>query len=363
MEEVDIQKKKIDLYKKINKIGLKLSQGAYLEAAKRLEKIIETARSYNFEDIASIAENIYNSNKSILDALNLESNIEKLEIPTNKIFYDKKSMRLSFNLPYFTYIGHYKKSTKFKIILDEFYSSLGEIKIKRENIYLYDKLNKKRINESEKIKSLNLLNEAERDSKKEREKLVEVLSEKVPKSVDTSEERIADAEWRREPIGAPPKAKEKKYAHVKGKAASVKARPSAVPVPSPPISTPPRLKDPSRPRPLGGGHPQAIMKSEMIEEQEESILLRTPEEIKYDINLGFQYFATMMESKSYLFYVYFRTPSSSMIYLWDGASPNRDGHFQFILRHRGISLRNARSDGKTNNISEELHFLMEWFKT
>ena len=351
------QEKRIDLYKKINKIGLQITQGRYLEAAKRLKKVIEKAKSYNLDDVVSVAESIYQANKSILDTLNIETthdlgSIEKLEIPTSKMFYDKKSMRLSFNLPYFTFIGHYKKSTTFEEVLDEFYLALGETKLERKDIYIYDSLNEKKIKESEKIKKLSLLDEEERDSKKEREKFADVLTEKkAPELIDdgrleefkdkldateaqlkkaaelpgTMEDEDYDDRFRivseAEPIEyAKSKSKRSEKGGKKRKmgmmkesmpmvksAQSLRGPPTTAPAAatagaslsaSPSPASPPKMKEEMERRDME-------MEDMKLEEEGEEITTGAPKETTYDINMGLQYYATMMESKSYLFYVYF----------------------------------------------------------
>ena len=343
MDDIKKQEKRIDLYKKINKIGLKIAKGEYLEAAKRLKKVIEKAKSLNLDDVVSVAESIYQANKAILDTLNIETThdmgaIEKLEIPTSKMFYDKKSMRLSFNLPYFTFIGHYKKSTTFEEILDEFYEALGETKIKRKDIYIYDSLNEKKIKDSEKLKKLNLLNEVERDSKKEREKFTDVLAQKAPKGIDdgkidrlrdkleATEAQLAKAsedpgamkdeeyddrvsfvsEMKSAPVEYERIEKHKQSSKKMGmaKAPSPESFEERRSFPAPTAGA--SLSMPSAP----GSPPMPPMKSEIkemiLEDGEgEDIATGAPKETTYDINMGLQYYATMMEKKSYLFYVYF----------------------------------------------------------
>jgi len=291
--------------------------------------------------------------------------IEKLEIPTSKMFYDKKSMRLSFNLPYFTFIGHYKKSTTFKEILDELYSALGETKIERKNIYIYDSLNEKKIKGSEKLKKLSLLDEIERDSKKEREKLAGVLTDKAPKPIDDKKldedidqlaelkERLSDefedqlaelkegiAEMKNQPMmemirmpemedsfremsEAEPisidkyekrKFKQEAKSGKKRKMGMMKeAMPMAKSAPPPTAGASASLPTPSSPSAPRRESVMTELRSDfkmkddmkLEEEEGEDIATGAPKETTYDINMGLQYYATMMESKSYLFYVYF----------------------------------------------------------
>ena len=65
-------------------------------------------------------------------------NVSSIEIPTNKVSFDKKTSVLSIEVLDFMFVGIYKKSVKISKILDDLYASLGEIHLERSNIYFID---------------------------------------------------------------------------------------------------------------------------------------------------------------------------------------------------------------------------------
>jgi len=105
--------------------------------------------------------------------------ISKFEIPINKIFYDKKSKRFTVDIMGFTFIGHYKKSTRVREILNDIYASLIDIQIERKVIYFLDSNNLK-INENLKLKDLNFQESKESKESEEKEKR-ELISKKEKK--------------------------------------------------------------------------------------------------------------------------------------------------------------------------------------
>ncbi|MFW9772857.1 MAG: hypothetical protein ACFFEO_11935, partial [Candidatus Thorarchaeota archaeon] len=58
--------------------------------------------------------------------------IDRLEIESNKMFYDKKTEILSIYIFDFVFIGSYKKSSKLSKVLDDLHNSFGEISLSRE---------------------------------------------------------------------------------------------------------------------------------------------------------------------------------------------------------------------------------------
>ncbi|MEJ2295570.1 MAG: hypothetical protein P8Y23_12510, partial [Candidatus Lokiarchaeota archaeon] len=91
--------------------------------------------------------------------------IEQLLIPTNIIFYDKKTEILSIHLEIFTFIGNYKKSTRLNKILDDVYKALGETLVRREYIAIVDFVTQNPFSESTKLKKLNLISNREKEKK------------------------------------------------------------------------------------------------------------------------------------------------------------------------------------------------------
>jgi hypothetical protein len=262
--------------------------------------------------------------------LEIKSEISMLEIPTNKIFYDKKSNVLSIEILNYMFVGIYKKSTKLGKILDDIYASLGDIGISRANIKFIDFITNTVFPETIKLKKLNLLQKKEIEKEEKiktetkKEKPVEKkkrkmadLSPKALKSADKElqyeEELILDdnkqiikeyedkdlyemeeeygevEELKRDEIAEEEKslAKERVTAYTGGGPPIPKR--AAAP-PPPPGEAPSRsLSEPST--------AELVKKEEKMEEE--------PKTTVYEINMGLQYFSVMMEQRSYLFYVYF----------------------------------------------------------
>ncbi len=74
----------------------------------------------------------------------------------NKICYDKSTKIFSADLFDFKFIGLYRKSTKIRKILDEIYTLLIDLPVKRNDLFLLNLKNWKPISEKSKIKKLNL---------------------------------------------------------------------------------------------------------------------------------------------------------------------------------------------------------------
>jgi len=96
--------------------------------------------------------------------------LEQLFIPTNNIFYDKKTEVLSIHLKEFTFIGSYKKSTRISKILDDLYKSLGETSIRRSDISIVDFVTHVPISETTKLKKLKLMSNKESEKKEFKKK-------------------------------------------------------------------------------------------------------------------------------------------------------------------------------------------------
>jgi len=131
----------------------------------------------------------------------LLENISKLEIPTNKIYYDKKSNVLAIEILNFTFIGIYKKSTRLSKILDDIYNFLGEIHINREDISFVDFISNTVISETTKLKNLGLLEKKEFEKKEE---------QKVDKDVRTKADVVEKEKVERIKTIAPPREAPKK---------------------------------------------------------------------------------------------------------------------------------------------------------
>jgi hypothetical protein len=271
--------------------------------------------------------------------LELKSEISMLEIPTNKIFYDKKSNVLSIEILDYMFVGNYKKSTRLSKILDDIYASLGEIGINRENMRFVDFITNTAFPETTKLNKLNLLKkkeiekeveevEKEEDRRmKKKPKKMEEISTKSLKSDDTEFQYVEKAglEDRKQMVKEYEDKDlfemEEEYEEVeelerdemkKGKEEKPIARERAIAYtgggppppkraaapPPPPGEAPSRtLSEPSVPE-------LAKSKKELMEE-EAAELEEESKPTVYEINMGLQYFSVMMEQRSYLFYVYF----------------------------------------------------------
>ena len=247
--------------------------------------------------------------------------INKLEIETNKIFYDKKSELLSIYIFDFVFIGTYKKSTKVSKILDDLHNSFGEIPLARENIFIVDFVTYMPINENMKLKKLNLLAKKEKEKKKEepkkdkpalypekqegkKRKKAPAVKKEAKRDVEKFKEKDVDL---REEIFSYEKAEEEAiledfdeaedYEEVR----SIESKP--VPSIAPPPSSPLPAPKAGRAASPGAGPPAEFIRR--LEEAPADVIPEPPKPTVYEINMGLQYYSVMMEQSSYLFYVYF----------------------------------------------------------
>jgi len=257
--------------------------------------------------------------------LTLLENISKLEIPTNKIYYDKKSNVLSIEVLNFTFIGIYKKSTKLSKILDDIYNFLGEIHINREDISFVDFISNTIISETTKLKSLGLLEKKEFE-KKEEKKEEPKLGKDIRTKADIVEKETVE---RVKTIAPPRKAPEKKKAKQAKKRESYREEKAeykmmeepvesadmllydedeefemeeeALPPPPPGAGAPPaQSRAPtSAPPPdalAGPGLPPPEKFRDAVEEVFSEVVSE-PKPTVYEINMGLQYYSVMMEQK------------------------------------------------------------------
>ena len=265
--------------------------------------------------------------------MELLKEISKLEIPTNKISYDKKTKILSIEILKFMFIGIYKKSARVSKILDDIHASLKEIKINRDEIYFLDLKTNERIPEDAKLRNIIILEKKEIE-KKEKEK-----EEKIDKKKRKASER-AEYKMKEEGFGAEEEMfydenlleasadfgemqeieeetikdekvlkredREMEEAPKRKKA----AKPTLAPPPPPATRSapPPKTTAP----PVGGAPGAAPPAPEPVAEPKVSEAQPTvteapptPQPTVYEINMGLQYYSVMMEQRSYLFYVYF----------------------------------------------------------
>jgi len=253
--------------------------------------------------------------------------LEQLFIPTNNIFYDKKTEVLSIHLKEFTFIGSYKKSTRISKILDDLYKSLGETSIRRSDISIVDFVTHVPISETTKLKKLKLMSNKESEKKEFKKKIKKEAPKPQEKTKAGKSKKVSIAKKADEDLTIEYE-EEITYIEEKDMARDVsiddrkkeefaedvykaKERRRSELEEAPKAPPPPRLSE----APPGAGpptddayagfgeappkktlEPTIKPESSVIEEQKPTI---------YEINMGLQYYSVMMEKTSYLFYVYF----------------------------------------------------------
>ena len=250
-------------------------------------------------------------------------NITSIEIPTNKVSFDKKTSVLSIEVLDFIFVGIYKKSAKLSKILDDLYASIGEIQLERSNIYFVDFVTGVKISETEKLKRLKITKREKIEKKKEkaqdkRKSLkrdafglyeMEEEAEPVEKELGKVSSVVEDVDY-----GAVKYKEEEELLfddayeeETKREKQEVKAKKRA---PSVPPQSPPGAGGPPAPkRAVSAPAPpsDSFRPSTPAPVREESSIIapEEPQPLVYEINMGLQYYSVMMEQRSYLFYVYF----------------------------------------------------------
>jgi len=257
--------------------------------------------------------------------------LERLLIPTNIVFYDKKTEILSIHLEQFTFIGNYKKSTHLSKILDDLYKALGDTSLKRVEIAIIDFVTEAPFGENTKLKKLNLISNREKEKielekevkeskvrdkeetqplrkekakarKKKRLSALEEVSEE--KRVQFEEEEVLMSKDMDREMSYVEKKKEEykedSYDAIERARSAPKAPSEAFPsaAPSAPPSGGARPADDAY---AGFGQPPP----KKTLEPEIPVVTEEPKPTIYEINMGLQYYSVMMEQTSYLFYVYF----------------------------------------------------------
>ncbi|MFX0024230.1 MAG: hypothetical protein ACFE9S_18025 [Candidatus Hermodarchaeota archaeon] len=278
--------------------------------------------------------------------------MSSLEIPTNRIFYNKKTEVFSAEILDFMFVGTYKKSVKISKIIDDIFASLTEIQLERNNISIIDFVSNTKVPETMKLKHLKLLKEKKKVPKKQEkkeEKPKEVLTlrdamleeldrlkELEPADEDIEElSSIADdlkykeevyeeellyeeeeevymeekalkkdereREESRRMVSAP-KAKKKERSFDSTPSPPPPGAPSGPPT-APAGGAPAKTTSPMAPPPPPAAGsalpPPKPMPERSLDIPEE------PQPKVYEINMGLQYYSVMMQQRSYLFYVYF----------------------------------------------------------
>lgn len=269
------------------------------------------------------------------------SNISNLEIPTNKISYNKKTNVLSVEILEFMFVGIYKKSTRISKILDDIYASLGEIQINRNDICFVDFYTNIRISETDKLKHLKLveIKKIEKEEKKivdkrkfEEEEIEDLFEVEEEEIFDEDRARLTSAvddaefgamKYKDEKVGKRDEMERQEVVREK-EVSKAKKRSKALPSTPPTGGAPPARKAPPPPSPPAGppeaepttteappppppSDALAELRAPPAPEPAPSIIApeEEPQVSVYEINMGLQYYSVMMEQRSYLFYVYF----------------------------------------------------------
>ena len=257
--------------------------------------------------------------------MELIKNISSIEIPTNKVSYNKKTNVLSIAVLDFMFVGIYKKSVRISKILDDLYASLGEIQIERSSIYFVDFVTGSIISESEKLSRLKISKREKIEKKKEKasderksmrrdkDETFEIEEELLDFEEELPDEDFArissvteEAEYGKVMLKEEKAMKfddldEKEMAREK-EAPKAKKRSRAMP-------PPPGAAPPPAPKPAAASPPSDVFGGPRTPSPERAgptlIAPEEPKETVYEINMGLQYYSVMMEQRSYLFYVYF----------------------------------------------------------
>ncbi|MFX0071305.1 MAG: hypothetical protein ACFFAO_09465 [Candidatus Hermodarchaeota archaeon] len=251
--------------------------------------------------------------------------ISKLEIPTSKILYDKDSKRLAIEILGFTYIGHYKSSTRISEILDDFYKSLGSIELQRSDLSIVDAITSSTIPEIKKIKEISFgiekkateitdakkhielePAEAKEDKGLERKQLKDVTSAlDMLRAGKPEEKKAKKRETVSKPAAPPPPPKSAPAGPAAGAAAPVKKEKEVYYAEEKPKAEDYEVL--SRDLEEESLDDELALVPSTSEEGRKRIseVTKAPQLITYDINMGLQYYSIMMERQSYLFYVYF----------------------------------------------------------
>ncbi|MHA1986678.1 MAG: hypothetical protein ACW98D_08575 [Promethearchaeota archaeon] len=252
--------------------------------------------------------------------MQLVKNVTSIEIPTNKISYNKKTNIFSVEILDFMFVGIYKKSVRVSKILDDIFTSLGEVQFGREDVYFVDINTQNKIHGNTKLKNLAKLGKKKLDKKQKGKKAaprkikdLEEVALSMEEEEDFDEEVMEfesiadDAKYEEDRILRRDEREKRDF--VKAKESTKFKKKSMPPAsgggPSAEASEPILSESkPAAPPPpsdaLAGPRAPAPEKPTLSTTEDEA-----PQPTVYDINMGLQYYSVMMEQRSYLFYVYF----------------------------------------------------------
>ncbi len=276
--------------------------------------------------------------------------ISELRIEVEKVTYDKKSKVLSIQLPGFTFIGNYAKTTRISVVLNDINKILEEkgAKINREDLYFFDGSSQQKLHGNTKLKTLLKIKAKppmvpstisspppaeKKEARKPRPQPKKVGNRKAKKAMPSSRDTIASSEeileLDKEDDGLFEMKKKEDTGAIKSEAyfaedmlkdleeeaeeSSIepeRERSRMAPPPPPGAGGAPKVSyaPAAPPPPSAPGGPPGVPPGPITTD---STTLRrleeqpTPPPTEYNINMGLQYYSVMMEKRSYLFYVYF----------------------------------------------------------
>jgi len=253
--------------------------------------------------------------------LSLLNTISVLEIPTNKVQYNKKTKVFSVEILEFMFVGNYKKSIRVSVILDDMFASLSDVQLDRGDLYFLDSNTNTKIHGNTKLKNLFKIKEKKVEKQKPAEKKPsrmrdvkaskkdEILFKEELAEFEVSDEDMSMGYSPREDLAKSVEEKEVEESideRVKAKKKSTTRSSSSV---APGGGAPASPASPPAPPPMdalaGPGTPPPKPRAPAPATLDSLLTPGEPEEIVYDINMGLQYYSIMMEQRSYLFYVYF----------------------------------------------------------
>ena len=230
--------------------------------------------------------------------------IAKIEIPLNKIFYNKDSKVLSIEILGFTFIGYYKKTTTIGDVLDDIYKSLHKIQIERESIFILDAAHL-HVPENTKLKNLKLkekvIVEEKREKKKKKVKEKEVSGKDFIKPLEEEGEEVTTEEYLDDREVKQSLEKPDMRRELDSELSMLRKRDTGADKKEKTSLASPRPKAPPPPPGAGPSTSAPLLRLEEAKSEAE----QEPQPTRYDINMGFQYYSVMMEQQSYFFYVYF----------------------------------------------------------
>jgi len=262
--------------------------------------------------------------------MELLQNVTSIEIPTDKISYDKKTNIMSVEILDFMFVGIYKKSVRVSKILDDIFASLGDVQFGREDVYFLDFSTQNKIHGNTKLKNLVKLVK-QKPEKKEKEKKPKGKKAAPRKTKDLKEKDMfmeEEEDYDEEAIGFASIADDAKYEVAEQEEERILRRDEREKQDVVKAKESTKLKKRAMP-PAPGGGPTAEPSEDILSESKpaapppppgafagprspapaEPTLSTTedeaPQPTVYDINMGLQYYSVMMQQRSYLFYVYF----------------------------------------------------------